>query len=551
MSKKARKFFRNIEARVKVSTIVLLVIVAALSSMFVLIPDITVKAASTSDFSHYKSVTVDHAQVPSTQTGFPLLVHITDDSELFSAMQSDGDDIAFFDGTDGGSSQYPHEIEYWDWDTGNSDVTADIWVNVSSISSESDTVLYAFYGNATCADQEDMHSVWNSSYHAVWHLADNDTDTTVNESTKWTRSGDKLANAEPAQGTGMIGYGQTFDDTDDSINLTSAGYEKFGFLDGTQDFTIEMWFNQSEFDATSCYMLFRGDTNEPELFVRHNWEAPLNSMGVRTEQPSDSWGKRAWSGELATDTWYYWSVTYDSDTGYIAYINGTQVNTSSEHGTIDTHIPAPYSNIGNDGTGTYGINGTLDEIRISNVVRTADYLATTWNNLNNKTTFTTLGSEDETDSSSFSIAGLDDGDITWTISAGVAAWSNATDPGDTLLVITHVDPTDNCTDIYLNLTNLSYSGNWIDTSNITVVVSVDNNDSYDSTGYTLESVGCNFSFNDNWADLSDDANPFPIDGDAVWTNYTFMVRFYLNTNQETVGTYVNSTAWYASWRVES
>lgn len=548
MNKNLRSFFGNTYAKIKVSAVAAMMILVLLSSVFILMPVITVRAGSTTDFTHYVEVTINHDQVPSTQTDFPVLIHIVDDSALFSAMQNDsGYDLAFFDGTGGAATQYPHEIEYWNWDTGNSQVDADIWVNISSVSDSTNTVFYAYYGNTTIGNQEDMNGVWNSSYQAVWHLDDDDTDTLVEESTNWTRNGTKKANAEPSQGTGKAGYGQVFDDLDDMINISATSYTEFGIFDGSHDFTIEIWFNKLEFDATSVYFTPRDETN---FYVRDNWVSPINTMGVRTEQPDPTWVKNAFTDELNTDIWYYWSVTYDADVGYIAYINGSQVNTSSVHDVIDVPVVQKWTYIGNDDTATYGTNGTLDEIRISNFVRSSDYFTTTWNNIMNQTTFAIFGNGTGA-ASSFSVAGLDSDDVTWTLDAGGAAWSNATNPGGTLQAITAVNSSDNCTDIYMSLTNLSYSGsNWLDTSNITVVVSIDNNDSYDATGYTLAAAGCNFSLNDNWAALSDDTNPFPIDAGG-WTNQTFMVRFYLNINQDTAGVYVNSSAWKVQWKLAS
>lgn len=135
--------------------------------------------------------------------------------------------------------------------------------------------------------------------------------------------------------------------------------------------------------------------------------------------------------------------------------------------------------------------------------------------------------------------------ITWALDTGGAAWSNGSagwQDGDQLNITLHVNSSSNYSDIWLNMGSLTYSGNTIAAGDLNAFVSVDDLLGFDSVGYDLSS-GSNFSFADNWASLSDDSNPFPIDG-AGWTNHTLYVRFYLDTTQANAGTYVNTTQWH-------
>ncbi|MCJ7767580.1 hypothetical protein MUP79_04240, partial [Candidatus Bathyarchaeota archaeon] len=44
------------------------------------------------------------------------------------------------------------------------------WVNVLALSSTQDTMLYMYYGNPTCGDQQNGSGVWDSNYKMVQHL---------------------------------------------------------------------------------------------------------------------------------------------------------------------------------------------------------------------------------------------------------------------------------------------------------------------------------------------------------------------------------------------
>ena len=108
------------------------------------------------------SIVIDHDKVSDDLTNFPVLIDLTD-VNLSSRAQSDGDDFVF---TDYNGYQLNHEIEYYD----NSSGHLIAWVNVTNLSSNTDTNLYLYYGNQTCENQENPEDVWDSHYLMVHHL---------------------------------------------------------------------------------------------------------------------------------------------------------------------------------------------------------------------------------------------------------------------------------------------------------------------------------------------------------------------------------------------
>ncbi len=132
-----------------------------------------VYAASWYDTSweYRKTITIDNAQVGGTSnlTDFPILVHITNDSDLSTAnVQSDGDDFVFT--SSDGTTKLSHEIESFSNDA--TDGTLVAWVKVSSISYDADTEIYMYYGNSNSASNQDVSNTWNSNYKSVWHLSE-------------------------------------------------------------------------------------------------------------------------------------------------------------------------------------------------------------------------------------------------------------------------------------------------------------------------------------------------------------------------------------------
>jgi len=172
------------------------------------------------DWDYKKKITIDHDQVNCTLTNFPVLINISSDADLVSHVaQANGEDIAFTNAAE--DTQFNHEIEYWDAVTGQ----LVVWVNVTTLSHADDTVIYMYYGNSSCADQQDITGTWDINYSGVWHMKDL-LDSTANDN----------------DGTN---YGADFvtGDIDGSTDFVSANSDYIDYLDLSSYMnTLQVWF---------------------------------------------------------------------------------------------------------------------------------------------------------------------------------------------------------------------------------------------------------------------------------------------------------------------
>jgi hypothetical protein len=106
------------------------------------------------NWDYKKEITINSSQVPSTLSNFPVCIDITD-TDLRDNAQSSGDDIAFTNADE--DTQLNHEIEYWDNTTG--ELIA--WVNVTSLTHDTDTIIYMYYGNDAASNQENPSEVFD------------------------------------------------------------------------------------------------------------------------------------------------------------------------------------------------------------------------------------------------------------------------------------------------------------------------------------------------------------------------------------------------------
>jgi len=87
------------------------------------------------------------------------------------------------------------------------------------------------------------------------------------------------------------------------------------------------------------------------------------------------------------------TVMYDEGSRYLGYKNSTEVFNES---TSDTEGDDSNDAYIGDGTGSANgrnIGAIIDEVRISNINRAADWVTTEYNSMTNTTTFINIGSE--------------------------------------------------------------------------------------------------------------------------------------------------------------
>jgi len=169
------------------------------------------------DFKFYKVITINSDKVTADLNNFPLLISIFD-SDLHDKVQSNGNDLAFSNGTD----WLDHEIELFDQNYNPSYAKLVAWVRIPILSGSEDTVIYMYYGNSTMGTRQNPIGVWDSSYVAVWHMDENPTgalyDSTSNYNDGTFYGGMSGSNVVESQ----TGNGMYFDGNNDYISVANS-----------------------------------------------------------------------------------------------------------------------------------------------------------------------------------------------------------------------------------------------------------------------------------------------------------------------------------------
>jgi hypothetical protein len=336
------------------------------------------------NFDYYKAVTIKSGMIGATcgtdLTDFPVLVSITGDNDLKTAptghvQSSSGYDIIF---KDANGVKLDHEIEKYDGSAG----TLVAWVRIPTLDYNGDTVIYMYYGNSNVTSStENRNGVWNTNYVGVWHLSESPNDGVAGHVDSTGNSGAGTAqNFQDGGGgttnaTGKIGGADYFAGDDDYVNCGSNAILNVNYA------TVELWLNVSSW-VDNGGILAKGDDTYRQYWM---W---IYGGAVSVEVDEGTLQNNAWAPSLGA--WEHLVLTYDGS-NVTTYRNGVQENQYPQTtGTINgTAQPLLFGSIP-----SYSyFNGSLDEVRISNVARDLCWIQTEYKNQNTPGTYVEVGTE--------------------------------------------------------------------------------------------------------------------------------------------------------------
>jgi hypothetical protein len=316
-----------------------------------------------------------------TLKGFPVLVALRESDTGFQHAQCrapQGADIRFMDGE--GKAFIPHEPAQW-----NREGLSYYWVRCPRISGPTDG-LWVYWGGKVV---EQRHgAVWNRDYHSVWHFSEKSgecADATRNACAAVPVRG----NAQGAKG--RFGRGLLFNGDGSKLSIRRA------LPIGTTSNTVSAWVRvpvpgQGGLSDGERVGVFLGNYNgrpctNYEIYkagqMRLYWNAgALLQLGTT---------------DLRDGKWHHIAWVRDKEKGSFAlYVDGKVDATANTAGADlafrNTH------RIGGDSRdkSPKGFHGGLDELRISRVARSADWLWASWKNQSDPESFLKAGTAEKT-----------------------------------------------------------------------------------------------------------------------------------------------------------
>ncbi|HBE02836.1 MAG TPA: hypothetical protein DC049_10240, partial [Spirochaetia bacterium] len=204
-----------------------------------------------SNWSYRKPITNNFA-VGGDLTNYPLLVVMSNDTDLQNYASNNGHDILFtlIDGT----TRLSHELEYYSSGT----IVAWIKIPIFSFSQQDSNILYMYFGNASAGNQQNTEDVWDINYKGVWHLSQDPADAAPQmlDSTVNARHGivkSTPAGNSPVRVTGQAGYCLEFSDESEGI----SNWVEIPLLN-YPELTVELWGMRYNVDPVNADGFFGG-----------------------------------------------------------------------------------------------------------------------------------------------------------------------------------------------------------------------------------------------------------------------------------------------------
>jgi hypothetical protein len=336
------------------------------------------QGGSSGSFAGAIQITIDGTKVAGDVHEFPLLVSIDDNPDLAREAQVDGLDIIFEEAQ---GEPLSHELE--EYNNGTGALVA--WVMVPLLRGGQDETLCLRYGHESLRQPSERPSVWSVDYRLVLHMAD----------VSLLEDGSHLIVDSSTCGNDFVGHGPGLDVSTralfgQGLGLNSGFLQRQDILGPLSSITLSAWVNLQP--------LVPGQKGAEVINLG-------NSVGLRMDDIDQDgvvmfrftegaeYDVAASGDFIAGAGWRYVVGIYDVTQGIQrVYLDGApaaELAVSSPTGGATDQVTRIGMHV-QDYQIWYAWQGTIDEVRVADVARSAERIATEYNNYSSPSTFYSL-----------------------------------------------------------------------------------------------------------------------------------------------------------------
>jgi autotransporter-associated beta strand protein len=299
-------------------------------------------------------------------TNFPVLVVLGTNVPGFNYRQfqtPDGSDLRFL-GADG-ETELNHEIETW-----NTNGSSFVWVQVPLFTNQGS--ILARWGDPAATDPPvgaGTGAAWSEDFLGVWHLAE--TAGAHYDSSPALAASRFVSASQQGTAAGIVGGADDFNGTSNYVSLPDLG--------AVPSVTVEAWVNLNGTPSGGDIGLVSSDpwsagVTHFKTSSTRNLKAQINGSG--TVLSAD--------GVLPVGAWAHIAYTVGGSgaADFRLFLNGALLATAA--GTANNILTDV--NLAREYNGRY-LNARMDEVRISSVARSSNWLWATWQNIASNRTF--------------------------------------------------------------------------------------------------------------------------------------------------------------------
>src|SRR3989338_1440853 len=340
-------------------------------------------------FSYYKSITLAEAGT-AAPTDWPLTIALgygpqAADADLKTVanggyvQNSSGYDIRPYSDS-AITTALTFELVNYDGVNGK----LEMYVKIPTLSASTDTVIYLAFGDSGISTDGSSTATWDSSFKGVWHLPDG---TTLGALDSTSNNNDGTITT-PTATTGQIDGGASFNGTSDIITAGSATS-----LDDLGPLTFSAWIRPNGMGEAGGGVVMGKSNGTGDL--RFNF-AGTNALSLGKDYATTDLKRTTSNSTVTMSAWNYVVVTWDGSataTNILIYVNGAETayqTTTNGVGAIQSDAALNF-NIGNLSGLFHTFDGVIDEVKVSNVARSASWITADYNAQKASSTFISWG----------------------------------------------------------------------------------------------------------------------------------------------------------------
>ncbi|MFX0206442.1 MAG: LamG-like jellyroll fold domain-containing protein [Candidatus Hodarchaeota archaeon] len=335
-------------------------------------------------YLYRKNITLDPSAGFTSLTNFPVLIDLYD-SDLQQYCRADGWDIMF---TDDKGNQLDFEIELFDRMYNSTKAHLVAWVK-TDLSPVFGTTISMYFGKSVTANQENIEILW-TDYEAVWHLSESEgSGNYIEDSTgngyDGTPSGTQFLES------GISAGARNFTGSNNRITMDNGG----NLFNGWGSFMFSFWI-YPDFPTDAIWesesereVFYKENSLRMARLYRQTWHNP-GKGNFQSDIDFVSSGTSYVAVTINRQQWNHITYAYDGN-NLITWINGVMAGNSS----IGSDNLVTDSSIFYLGTTGGNPRSYIDEFRIAQTPKSADWIATEFDNQLSPNDFYVMGTKED------------------------------------------------------------------------------------------------------------------------------------------------------------
>jgi biopolymer transport protein ExbB len=314
---------------------------------------------------------------------FPVCIRLTSANFVFSQASPEGADIRF---AKHDNTSLPYEIERWD----AANERAELWVKVDTVrGNNASQAIVMYWGNPAVSGRSNGAAVFDTAkgFQGIWHLGG--ADSIAPDATGNRYNGNAYFTASVP---GMIGNARHFNGRSSYIRMRGTAPQSRLNFPMSGNYMISAWIYHDTLADSVTYLI--AGKGERQYFMKTFGLAQSTAQHAHQWEFTEYHGNNIWQAATqvpaASKAWTHLVGIRDGSNQYL-YVNGalamagyrvfgTGQDTVQRDTTDDFAIGAFLRPVADWGQGYAYFKGTIDEVEVSSVPRSADWIKLSYMN---------------------------------------------------------------------------------------------------------------------------------------------------------------------------